>query len=66
MAALGNDAAVQRGQVGQPSPDPVNRTAPPVIMMPTLATSEASATPRSARGLAQACPPPQPSHGSSG
>ena len=41
------DSAVQRGQVEQPRPEPVRRTAPPVITMPTLAI-EARATGRSA------------------
>src|SRR5689334_8839198 len=40
---------VHSGQVGQPSPEPVRRTAPPVITMPTLATREASATGRRLR-----------------
>ena len=31
--------SVQRGQVGQPSPEPVRRTAPPVTTMPTLTTT---------------------------
>ena len=39
-----NDSSVHRGHVGQPRPDPVRRTAPPVRMMPTLATSVAHAT----------------------
>jgi hypothetical protein len=33
------DSAVQSGHVGQPSPDPVSRTAPPVA---TMSTWEAS------------------------
>ena len=33
-----NDSSVHRGQVGQPSPDAVRRTAPPVSTMPMLAT----------------------------
>ena len=32
------DLSVQRGQVGQPSPDPVRRTAPPVTTRTALAT----------------------------
>ena len=35
---------VQRGQVGQPSPEPVSRTAPPVTTMTPLAIALASAT----------------------
>src|SRR5262249_59941722 len=45
------EAAVQRGQVGQPSPEPVSRTAPPVTTIPTLATKLASASRRSRSGL---------------
>src|SRR3954451_22210122 len=41
---------VHRGQVGQPSPEPVSRTAPPVTTMPTLATTEASASRRRVAG----------------
>ena len=33
-----NDLSVHRGQVGQPSPEPVSRTAPPVTTSPQLAT----------------------------
>jgi hypothetical protein len=40
------EASVHRGQVGQPSPDAVRRTAAPVTMMPMLATSDAHAHPR--------------------
>ena len=43
------DDSVQRGQVGQPSPDPVSRTAPPVTTSTTLATSVAHASGRSHR-----------------
>ena len=39
---------MQRGQVGQPSPDAVSRTTPPVTTMPMLATKEATAQRRSA------------------
>jgi len=42
-----SECAEQRGQVGQPSPDPVNRTAPPVTTMVRLATIVASASLRS-------------------
>src|SRR5262249_42711527 len=45
------DVAVHRGQVGQPSPEPVSRTAPPVTTIPTLATRLASASRRSRSGL---------------
>ena len=38
------DASVQRGHVGQPSPDPVRRTAAPVTTMPMLATRLATAS----------------------
>ncbi len=37
----------QRGQVGQPSPDPVRRTAPPVTTRTTFATRVAQANRRS-------------------
>ena len=37
----------QRGQVGQPSPEPVSRTAPPVSTMPMLATRVAQPRRRS-------------------
>jgi hypothetical protein len=36
-----NDSSVHRGQVGQPRPEPVSRTAPPVTTRPMLATSVA-------------------------
>ena len=36
-----NDRSVHRGQVGQPSPEPVRRTAPPVTTSTMLATSVA-------------------------
>ncbi len=39
-------SAVHRGQVGQPRPDPVRRTAAPVTVMPALATTAASAQAR--------------------
>src|ERR1700753_84017 len=39
--------AVQSGQSGQPSPDLLSRTASPVDMMITLATTAARASPRS-------------------
>jgi len=35
---------VQRGQVGQPSPEPVSRTAPPVTTMIPLAIALTRAT----------------------
>src|SRR3954447_10076256 len=41
------DPSVQRGQVGQPSPDPVSRTTPPVTTMPMLTTRDATAARRS-------------------
>ena len=41
------DSSVHRGQVGQPRPEAVSRTAPPVTTMPTLAMIEASARRRS-------------------
>ena len=44
------ESSVQRGQVGQPRPEPVNRTRPPVTTIPMLATSEATAHRGSARG----------------
>src|SRR5690349_10186344 len=45
------DESVQRGQVGQPSPDPVSRTAPPVITRSTLVASAARAVTRRSAGL---------------
>lgn len=36
-------SGVQRGQVGQPRPEPVTRTAAPVTVMPTLTTIAARA-----------------------
>jgi len=38
--------AVHAGQSGQPSPDWLSRTAPPVTMIPAFATTLASARPR--------------------
>jgi hypothetical protein len=43
-------SSVQRGQVGQPSPEPVTRTAPPVTTIAPLATRLASATRETAAG----------------
>ena len=37
-----NDSSVQRGHVGQPRPEPVSRTTPPVTTIATLTTSEAT------------------------
>ena len=37
-------ASVQRGQVGQPRPEPVSRTAPPVTTIAPFATALARAT----------------------
>src|ERR1700759_3694720 len=42
---------VQLGQSGQPRPDDDTRTAAPVEMMTALAITEASAQPRSTRGV---------------
>ena len=44
------DSSVQRGQVGQPRPEPVSRTSPPVTTIPMLATREAIAQRGRARG----------------
>ncbi len=41
-----NDEPVQRGQVGQPRPEPVSRTTPPVTTMPMYETREAIAAGR--------------------
>ena len=41
-----NDASVQRGQVGQPSPEPVSRTTPPVTTIAMLTTSDGDAAAR--------------------
>src|SRR4051794_18026568 len=38
-----NELSVQRGQVGQPRPEPVRRTSPPVKTMTELATTAAHA-----------------------
>ncbi len=43
-------SSVQRGQVGQPRPEPVRRTAPPVTTMAPLATALARATREMAAG----------------
>ena len=40
------EVSVQRGQVGQPRPEPVRRTAPPVTTSTTLATRVAHASGR--------------------
>jgi hypothetical protein len=42
--------SVQRGQVGQPRPEPVSRTAPPVITMTPLAIALTRATRETAAG----------------
>ena len=42
-------SSVHRGHVGQPSPEPVRRTAPPVTTMPMLATSDAQPAQRAWR-----------------
>ena len=51
-----NDVDVQRGQVGQPRPEPVSRTAPPVTTSTTLATNVAHASGRSHRASAEVTP----------
>ena len=43
-------SSVQRGHVGQPSPEPVSRTAPPVTTIAPLATALARATREMAAG----------------
>ena len=53
-----NDSSVHRGQVGQPSPDAVRRTAPPVSTMPMLATRVAQ--PSRTQPGAVAEPPDRP------
>src|SRR5690606_14877563 len=40
---LTKESSVHRGQVGQPNPEPVRRTAPPVTMMAMLTTTDATA-----------------------
>ena len=42
-----SDSSVHRGHVGQPRPEPVSRTTPPVTTMPMLTTIDAHAQPRS-------------------
>src|SRR3954467_15684809 len=55
MARCGtNDCSVHRGQVGQPSPDPVSRTAPPVTTMSPLATTLARAIRETVAGVTAA------------
>src|SRR5581483_10472171 len=49
--------AVQSGQSGQPSPDLLSRTASPVDMMITLATTAASASRRSDTGVGRSTGP---------
>ena len=49
-AAVVNEASVQRGQVGQPRPEPVSRTAPPVTTSSPLATSVGPAPTRLTTG----------------
>ncbi len=44
---------MHRGQVGQPSPEPDKRTAPPVTTIPMLATREPSARRRRVTGVAK-------------
>ena len=57
MAPCGvNDDSVHRGQVGQPRPEPVSRTAPPVTTSTTLATRVAHASGRSHRAKAEVTP----------
>ena len=48
-----SESAVQVGQVGQPSPEPVSRTTPPVTTMPTLATTDATASRRTSTSEAR-------------
>ncbi|OAX58019.1 hypothetical protein A5N15_08395 [Rothia kristinae] len=43
---LFQESSVQRGQVGQPSPDWVRRTSPPVITSSRFASTDARAVPR--------------------
>ena len=52
------DSSVQLGQVGQPSPEPVSRTTPPVTTIAELATTEATASRRTsgADGRGRATP----------
>ena len=46
-AAVGvNESSVHRGQVGQPSPESVSRTVPPVTTIAVLATTDATASRR--------------------
>src|SRR3954471_15570516 len=49
-------AAVQRGHVGQPSPESVSRTAPPVTTIPALATTLANASRRTVRAVGRSMP----------
>ena len=57
-----NDSSVQRGQVGQPRPEPVRRTAPPVSTMPMLATRVAQPSRRSQGGRRRPPAPQAHSH----
>ncbi len=44
-----NESSVQRGHVGQPSPEPVTRTMPPVTMMRTATATAIVVVQRTAR-----------------
>jgi hypothetical protein len=48
-----SESDVQLGQVGQPSPEPVSRTTPPVTTMPALATTDATASRRTSTSEAR-------------
>jgi hypothetical protein len=52
------ESSVQLGQVGQPSPEPVSRTTPPVTTIAEFATTEATASRRTvvAEGRGRATP----------
>ncbi len=56
IAAVGaRSPPVQVGQVGQPRPEPVSRTAPPVTTISTLATRVAKAVQRITRSGTVTC-----------
>jgi hypothetical protein len=53
LAVGTSESDVQFGQVGQPSPEPVSRTTPPVTTMPALATTDATASRRTSKSEAR-------------
>lgn len=60
------DESVHCGQVGQPSPDPVSRTRPPVTTMPMLTATEAQPQRRTVSRLGSGTSRQKPLTGSVG